>query len=393
MRGTSMTSGKESGRQNLPGLLAMRWYAALAIVLVHLIALPKLRLPGYLWFVPNYFGNGVPLFYLVSAFGLFVGYHSRLQTKDQLAEYYRRRFFRIAPLFYFMMLAYIPLGWHWGHKVPISQYLSSGLFVFNFIPQQVTGFVMASWSIGVEMAFYAILPILVFAITNLARAIAFFAVTVFVAAMWMKAFEGTSGSIAAFGNFSLVAYLPFFAAGIAGYHLWAQFKRSRPRLGAGVLIGSFLAMAGLIAFADQITSAASYFVPENIRAFQRVTWAIFLAGAVVGISLYAPPFLVGPFVRLMGEASFSIYLWHPVVIVLMHQAGTYEWLYAHLNGTSNPFFASVLATLAILLPLSVLSYRLIELPGMALANRFRRPSAIPVEQPAPAFLQELAETK
>lgn len=366
-----MTSNTASERHNLPGLLAMRWYAALSIVLVHLIALPKLRLPEYLTFVPNSFGNGVPLFYIVSAFGLFVGYHSKLQTRDQLAEYYRRRFFRIAPLFYFVMIAYIPFCWlMWGTTIPLSQFISSGLFVFNFIPEHASGFVMASWSIGVEMAFYAILPVLIFALTTLTRAAAFFIGSAFVSAMWLKGFEGTTGAMATFGNYSLVGYLVFFAAGICAFWAWEHLRKLGPLVGACILCASVLAIVGLTALPNEASALATSVMPENARGGIKVMWAISLASAVLGISLYAPPVLVGPFVRLMGEASFSIYLWHPVVIVMMDRIGIYAWLYAHLNGTSNPFFASLLLTLAVLLPLSIASYRLIERPGMKMASRF-----------------------
>ena len=41
--------------------------------------------------------------------------------------------------------------WEWAKSV---------LFIFNFIPGSETGIVWASWTIGVEMVFYAIFPLL-----------------------------------------------------------------------------------------------------------------------------------------------------------------------------------------------------------------------------------------
>lgn len=216
-------------RIELPGLLAMRCYAALAIMLFHLIALPKLQIPDYLSFIPTHFGFGVPLFYIVSAFGLFVGYAGRIGSRAELREFYLRRFFRIAPLFYFMMIFFnlllLMLG---GRLFPLSQVISSALFVFNFVPQHVTGIVMASWSIGVEMAFYAILPLLVFAVTGLVRSLVFFAVAVFLAANWALAFQATEGALSLFGQLSLMAHLFYFAAGIAGYFVWLRLCSTAP---------------------------------------------------------------------------------------------------------------------------------------------------------------------
>lgn len=73
-------------RQRLHGLEAIRFFAALMIILFHLVHLPSLALPDYLAFIGKYFAIGVPLFYVVSAFGLFLGYRGRTATRDELRE-------------------------------------------------------------------------------------------------------------------------------------------------------------------------------------------------------------------------------------------------------------------------------------------------------------------
>jgi peptidoglycan/LPS O-acetylase OafA/YrhL len=52
--------------------------------------------PNWLWLVPNRFGLGVHLFFLLSAFSLA---HSTAITPESLKAYWIKRFFRIAPLF------------------------------------------------------------------------------------------------------------------------------------------------------------------------------------------------------------------------------------------------------------------------------------------------------
>ncbi|MER8573382.1 acyltransferase [Mesorhizobium sp. M1409] len=361
-------------RIDLPGLLAMRCYAALAIMLFHLIALPKLQTPTYLSFIPTHFGFGVPLFYIVSAFGLFVGYAGRIGSRSELREFYLRRFFRIAPLFYFMIVffyfLFLMLG---GSPFPLSQVISSVLFVFNFIPQHVSGIVMASWSIGVEMAFYAILPLLVFAITGLARSLVLFAITVFLAANWALAFQATEGALALFGQLSLMAHLCYFAAGIAGYFVWLRLCRTSPKIGRIIFAASFVTIISLICFANQIAIFLGTILGPSGSSGVKAVWAVTLAGAVVGVSLYPQKWFVNPVAKLLGNASFSVYLWHPIVIVMLDRLGLYRAIYASFGGASLPFLASVIATLAVLIPLSLLSYRYIERPGMALGTRFSRP--------------------
>ncbi|WP_181182962.1 acyltransferase [Mesorhizobium sp. B3-2-1] len=360
-------------RIELPGLLAMRCYAALSIVLVHLIALPRLQIPSYLSFIPAHFGNGVPLFYIVSAFGLFVGYRGKIETRQKLREFYLRRFLRIAPLFYFIMVFYIPFCWTmWGTTIPLSQFVSSALFVFNFVPRQASGFVMASWSIGVEMAFYAILPLLVFAITGIARSLVFLVVAIFLAANWALAFQGTEGSLALFGQLSMIAHLFYFAAGIAGYYVWLRLRGTSPWIGRIVLWGGLLSIVGLIYLANPLAALLGTVLGPSGGSGVKAAWAVTLAGAVVGVSLHPQKSFVNPVAKILGNASFSIYLWHPVVIVVLDRLGAYRALYASLDGVSLPFFSSVIATLAVLIPLSFLSYRYIERPGMALGGRVSR---------------------
>ncbi|MER9723810.1 MULTISPECIES: acyltransferase [unclassified Mesorhizobium] len=362
-----------AARIELPGLLAMRCYAALSIFLVHLIALPNLPIPSQLSFILTHFGYGVPLFYAVSAFGLFVGYSGNIKTRADLREFYLRRFFRIAPLFYFMTFITTPiLYWSmWRITFSLSQFFSSVLFIFNFVPQHVTGFVLASWSIGVEMAFYAILPLLVFALTGLWRSLAFLAVSVFLAANWELAFRGAGPVLATFEQFSLMTFLFYFAAGITGYFVWQKLGRTSPRVGSAVFAASVLGIFGLIRFNDQVSEfIGTTFWP--VAALVNVVWALALAGAVVGVCLHPPRWFVNPAAKLLGNASLSLYLWHSVVILVLDQWGIYRGLYASLTGTFLPFFACFLATLVVLVPLSLVSYRYIERPGMKLASRFTR---------------------
>ncbi|WP_181176339.1 acyltransferase [Mesorhizobium sp. B2-3-5] len=370
-------AGKQTqttARIELPGLLAMRCYAALAIVLVHLIALPKLPLPAYLNFIPMNFGYGVPLFYIVSAFGLFVGYAGGLGSRLELRDYYVRRFRRIAPLFYFVMLFYIPFCWlMWGTTIPLSQFISSGLFIFNLIPQHVTGFVAASWSIGVEMAFYAVLPVLVFAVTGVTRALLFFAVAVFVSINWTLAFHGAP-ELTQFAQSSIVAHMFNFAAGIVGYYVWLILRRRSPVTGALLLGAGLLAIICLICF------------PALFGALGpgvRTVWAAALAAAVVGVSVHPVRWFVNPAAKLLGNASFSLYLWHPVIITIFDRWGVYRAIYTVRSEGLVPFLVSLLATLAVLVPLALASYRYIERPGMrwGAAERAR---PVPTGSPAKA---------
>ena len=57
-------------RPHLPGVEALRGYAAFAIVIFHVIHLTQAAVPQSLEFMKWFFGYGVPLFFVVSAFSL-----------------------------------------------------------------------------------------------------------------------------------------------------------------------------------------------------------------------------------------------------------------------------------------------------------------------------------
>ena len=95
-------------------------------------------------------------------------------------------------------------------------------------------------------------------------------------------------------------------------------------------------------------------------------WALVLAALVLGMSFQHFERRQLRWTADLGEASFSLYLWHPFIIGLLIYFGVYERIYVFspLFG----YFASLIVTLAILIPVSMGSYRLVEKRmGLALA--------------------------
>jgi peptidoglycan/LPS O-acetylase OafA/YrhL len=93
---------------------------------------------------------------------------------------------------------------------------------------------------------------------------------------------------------------------------------------------------------------------------------------ILGI-LFGPATLKRPFewrpLRWIGLISFSLYMWHlPLLIFFMTHVGN------HLQGWNATLAFSLywLWALLVIIPLSALSYLLIEKPGMRLGDRLRR---------------------
>jgi peptidoglycan/LPS O-acetylase OafA/YrhL len=125
--------------------------------------------------------RGVQLFYVMSAFTLFYTFsiHSRREL-HRIKNFFTRRFFRIAPLFYIVIVYYFITD-GWGSRYPggassvdVLTLLSTITFINGFHPHWINSLVPGGWSIAVEMAFYCMVPFLVACLTNLRRwAVAF----------------------------------------------------------------------------------------------------------------------------------------------------------------------------------------------------------------------------
>jgi len=141
-------------------LESLRGIAALMIIFYHLSELLKVPVPGTLQFISVHFWLGVPMFYTLSGFVIAYGYAERMRSGAQRTAFYIARFFRIAPLFY-AMLAIVTL-WTWLHH-QIFDYqtvILNATFLFGLVPGKHESAVLAGWSIGIEMLFYILFPLL-----------------------------------------------------------------------------------------------------------------------------------------------------------------------------------------------------------------------------------------
>ena len=142
------------------------------IVIFHLPPVGQVLVPSFLAFTATHFWLGVPLFFVISAFSLYHSTFLRVGTDRWLRRYTLRRFFRIAPLFYTMILL-----WLFIHQVLLDRSIGIGeillnfTFTFGLIPGAHESLVWAGWTVGVEMLFYLLLPLALIFVRSLGRAL------------------------------------------------------------------------------------------------------------------------------------------------------------------------------------------------------------------------------
>ena len=119
--------------------------------------------------IARYGQMGVQLFFVTSAYTLCFSRIRRVEEKRPLISFWIRRFFRIAPLYYVATIAYF-LAESNMHilaliKMPYSLYnfetiTANILFIHGFVLSANNNIVPGGWSIGTEMAFYLLFPLL-----------------------------------------------------------------------------------------------------------------------------------------------------------------------------------------------------------------------------------------
>src|SRR5580700_6789425 len=137
---------------------ALRGLAALYVVIYHMIVVPRLAdvgpeldVPHWAYAVARRGDTAVTLFFIISAFSLCHPMQARRAERHEVHDFYIRRLFRIAPLFYVMIAVHMMRDWLDYHVLHgPGEIAINFLFIFNFFPGSVLGIVWASWTVGVE---------------------------------------------------------------------------------------------------------------------------------------------------------------------------------------------------------------------------------------------------
>jgi peptidoglycan/LPS O-acetylase OafA/YrhL len=339
---------------------ALRGFAALYVVLYHfsLITSPMAVAPRWLAPLTGLGGSGVTLFFVVSAFTLCLSTDARSRDETSpISNYFLRRFFRIAPLFYVWILVYCirdKLVFDVVH--PLGEIARSVFFVLNLFPGHEQGFVWASWTLGVEMLFYLLFPIAFWFADNIGKAGAIFFCALLLRAAWQAAVPllvKDPSAAQTFYNFSLLHHLPTFVFGIFVYRVYRllNFEAAR-QVGAGYfLVGIF----GVIL-------AAICYGLIGLGPFDGLTVEAVLYGSLLlGLSVTAPKLLVNRVTCFFGKISYSVYLSHATTLYFMSKI--FASVYSHIPYVTIAYCASLAIALAVVTPLSYITYKYIETPG------------------------------
>jgi|CXWL01.1.fsa_nt_gi peptidoglycan/LPS O-acetylase OafA/YrhL len=294
---------------------------------------------------------GVYGFFVISGMSLYLTYRDRLGSRTQLRAYFVHRWFRIAPLFALALalrLVLVPLP---PDAVVLT--LLNATLLFGFVHPGATSLLTGGWSIGIEMVFYALFPVVVWTLGGRLRQLALLSliacITMFVYANHVLRTSPVMTTTAWAIYTQPVAFFGYFTVGCL--------------LGEGYLRPSWVARLRLYALPTCCLALLAFLVVRVTAPTHLLQgWTgIVLATATVALVAGAA-FAPCPRGRLataahwLGVMSYPVYLLHPLVHTALLKAGIARgWRLVLL----------VLVTLG----LATLTSRYIESPARRLGRR------------------------
>lgn len=264
--------------------------------------------------------RGVQLFFVASALTIFLSIRSRsLEELSPVRNYLIRRFFRIAPLFYLGIVLWLLLDGfaprYWApNGIGVWTVVMTMTFLHGFHPETITSLVPGGWSIAVEMMFYLAAPLIFRRISSLRMGWMFFLVTLVINVVLSGAVKPyllesyPPGQRYLAENFVFLwffAQLPIFALGVVAYlGMPKQISPVGSRFRCYLMLGAVIALwASLI-----------YFPHSNKLLPQHVQYGASFALLTLALATHPTRLLVNSAVRKLGKISFSLYIFHFVVL-------------------------------------------------------------------------------
>ena len=154
---------------NLDGL---RTISCLCIIAMHIRANANYDLPSVFDTIVASWTQFVPLFLMISGFGMFCGYYEKFKNKTiDLNSFYAKRYRKLLPFFITLVLIDIVIDRSLYHVI---EGITEITLIFGLLPNNQLSVIGVSWTLGVIFLFYMLFPFVDYLCWNKRRAWATF---------------------------------------------------------------------------------------------------------------------------------------------------------------------------------------------------------------------------
>jgi peptidoglycan/LPS O-acetylase OafA/YrhL len=382
----------------IPGADGLRAVACLMVVLHHTSQrLNPTNSPDWLQGI-HFLGMrgevGVSLFFVLSGCLLSFPFWNSFANKEpspSLKFYLINRGARIIPAFWLNLIVCTFLGL-WVFNDDINWWrLLSGLFFINsyhystFFPAEING---PLWSIGLEVSCYLLLPIVLFLIIkstkNLSHAIASLIgwivllqlinpwiintfMTSNVSKGWQYGLTGGAKQWLPYWNINTF-FSQFLCGSLAALIIVALRSRGITKSRYFDLAALFFALAATWLVLERLVVGAPDGLTEQpyLAPFYAILMVVVLVASAFSTTTYKV--LDNRVFAWIAKLSFSIYLWHMVLIVFIEEKARKNYVYNGVTDTSDWVVLSCIV-LAGSICIAALSWRFLESPVLQYARK------------------------
>lgn len=302
---------------------------------------------------------GVQLFFLISGFIL-----TYVASKGIFfpTNFFIKRFFRLAPLFYTVLIICYLIGFNnlLEDDVPMQTLDTANLvwhmsFLHGLHPDYLRSIISIFWSLTPEVVFYLFFPLLfLLSGKNLVKCLVVALIVAPFAAPIARLIFGDTGTVVIWISKSPIVNMYLFVFGMLVYKYPDFFKKNAWKYIAFVAAALFLMNE----------------IGHGIRVANNIS-RVFFVNYNYGYVLLSFPFLVysdvflakiifdNPLITLIGKISYSAFLLHSLAIVAVKNNS-----FIHV-----PLMIEFALTMIITIFICYLSYTYIEQPMIGLGNR------------------------
>lgn len=325
-------------------ITGLRAYAALSVYLIHSGGFGLRELSVFTNRIVDFGKFGVTVFFVLSAFTICMSIDK--SDKFEFRKYLIRRFFRVAPLYYAVLIVGFLLGGsdYYLKLFNVENNFSSLLLHFSFLNvfdyKNQNSIIGLEWSVPIEFFYYLIIPSVFFYYTNTNRIVKGFLVSSIITLLSSIIYQYFYPQL--FFNWSIFKYAFSFNFGILIYILFKKNILVNIKNNNLILILLFLILGMYILFDFEYKDLfVTVFTGVLILLFQNQ-------------SKVKKMFFENKIILFLGKISYSIYLIH--FLFLYHLK---DYLYSN-----NPVFI-----LFIVLIISAITYYVIEKTFIDLSSK------------------------
>jgi peptidoglycan/LPS O-acetylase OafA/YrhL len=294
---------------------------------------------------------GVQLFFIVSAFTLTLSHYNRLDKPHKNRNFFIRRFFRIAPMFYLALIyhALRNIDWNLANigELSLLKLITTFTFTITLLPEKIGEYVPGGWTISVEFLFYLLIPFICNKIKSSNSSI----LLVLTSILIVGVYQHFLSEYINISYFSIFIQFPVFAMGILAY--WILNDKAKVIKPETILL-------------TVITMLIFCFVelPEHIM-FSAVGFILLLT-----LSIYPYKALSNKVIATVGTVSYSMYFIHFIVIAVFNNLGINQFIsVANLPLSLINFLLIYIVITIITFLIAKITYRIVEVPGQNLGRK------------------------